>query len=529
MKQIFLIFAVVILTATINANAQSPEKMSYQAVVRDANNDLIKDTQIGMQISILQSAAGSTTVYVETQTPTTNENGLVTIEVGGGTVVSGDFSAIDWSAGPYFIKTEIDPAGGTSYTITGTSQLLGVPYALYAKTADSIQGGISYDEINNAPVASKIDSSYIVRFDRDDEDFINFGSFTGFTNSSSWAVIERVKMPVGTGADGGWHVFRGKAWGDKEGDIAIQLKSDNIYTWLRKGASWKNISYNNTFNEDQWYDICYQYNASTTTLELYVDGILVGQISVDPQDDSGNNNNMFWGGQDVDPSENEGDLYSEASIVIANQVWLQRVLTPEEIKNYDGHMDNDPAMYFSSEINSGSVSDASGNNPPGTNGNTPEYLIQTMELPAFNEPLHINDNVILSKNIQITGDIDNYSSSGMTVVAPVNANSTGFGAALYVSSDGTLKEANAGAVATMPCVALALESGTGDKEILLRGFIRNEDWAWTPGGMIYVSPTTGVITQTKPSASGQQVQILGVAISDDMIYFTPNLMLIEIK
>ncbi len=116
--------------------------MSYQAVVRDANNDLVTDTQIGMQISILQGAADGTAVYVETQTPTTNANGLVSIEIGGGTVVSGDFTAIDWSAGPYFIKTETDPAGGTSYTITGTSQLLSVPYALYAKKANSFTGNI---------------------------------------------------------------------------------------------------------------------------------------------------------------------------------------------------------------------------------------------------------------------------------------------------------------------------------------------------------------------------------------------------
>ena len=528
MKRIFTFFAAVLFTAT-SLMAQSPEKMSYQAVVRDANNDLIKDTQIGMQVSILQGATDGTAVYVETQTPTTNANGLATVEIGSGTIVSGDFSAIDWSAGPYFIKTEIDPAGGTSYSITGTSQLLGVPYALYAKTADSIQGGISYDEINDAPVTSHIDSSYVIEMDKSDEDFVNFGTFTNFTNSSSWSVIERVKMPVGTGADGGWHLFRGKAWQDKEGDIAISIKSDNVYAWLRKGG-WVSISYDHSFNEDQWYDICFQYNASAQTLELYVDGTLAGQqTGVAPQDDSGNTNNLFWGGQDVDPSRNKGDLYAESSIVIANQVWLQRVLTAEEIQNYDGHLDSDPAIFFSSQINSSTVTDASGNGHDGINGNTPQYVLQTKSSSEFNDPVHINDNVVLSKNIQITGDIDNLSSSGMTVVAPVGANSTGFGAALYVSSDGTLKEADANAVATMPCVALALGSGTGDKEILLQGFIRNEDWAWTPGGLIYVSPTTGVITQTKPSASGQQVQILGVAVSDDMIYFKPNLMLIEIK
>jgi len=138
MKRIFTFIAAVLLTATIKVNAQSPEKMSCQAVVRDANNDLVKDTQIGMQISIMQTTANGTAVYVETQMPTTNANGLATVEIGGGTVVSGNFSTIDWSAGPYFIKTETDVDNDGTYDITGTSQLLSVPYALYAKTAGDV-------------------------------------------------------------------------------------------------------------------------------------------------------------------------------------------------------------------------------------------------------------------------------------------------------------------------------------------------------------------------------------------------------
>ena len=132
----FLTFLAAFLV-TASTFAQAPEKLSYQAVIRDAGNTIVSNQAVGMQISVLQTTATGTAVYVETQTPTTNENGLVSIEVGTGST-SDDFSAIDWSAGPYFIKTETDPTGGNSYTITGTSQLLSVPYALHAKTAESV-------------------------------------------------------------------------------------------------------------------------------------------------------------------------------------------------------------------------------------------------------------------------------------------------------------------------------------------------------------------------------------------------------
>ena len=130
MKKLYTLVAAVLLTAI--SFAQSPEKMSYQAVVRNSGDDLVANQAIGMQISILQGSAIGTAVYIETQSPTTNINGLVSFEIGNGMIVSGTFAAIDWSAGPYFIKTETDPTGGSSYSITGTSQLLSVPFALYS-------------------------------------------------------------------------------------------------------------------------------------------------------------------------------------------------------------------------------------------------------------------------------------------------------------------------------------------------------------------------------------------------------------
>jgi hypothetical protein len=128
------------LLATVSILAQTPEKMSYQVVLRDASNVLLTNQEVGMQISILQTTITGTAVYVETQTKSTNTNGLLSLEIGTGTS-SDDFSAIDWSAGPYFIKTATDPSGGSSYSITGTSQLMSVPFAMYAKTSGSSTPG----------------------------------------------------------------------------------------------------------------------------------------------------------------------------------------------------------------------------------------------------------------------------------------------------------------------------------------------------------------------------------------------------
>jgi uncharacterized protein (TIGR02145 family) len=130
MKKIFTFLLVLLFT--IGAFSQVPEKMSYQAIVRDADGELVKSTSVGIKISILQGSESGTEIYVETHSKTTNENGLVTLEIGGGTPVTGTFAEIDWSAGKYFLKTETDPDGGTDYTISGTSQILSVPYALYS-------------------------------------------------------------------------------------------------------------------------------------------------------------------------------------------------------------------------------------------------------------------------------------------------------------------------------------------------------------------------------------------------------------
>jgi hypothetical protein len=127
-------------TVTLNVFAQAPEKMSYQAIIRSKVNSLVTNTNISLKIIVHQGASTGTKVYEETHLVMTNNNGLVSLEIGTGSIVTGNFSSIAWENGPYFIETQVDVAGGTNYNIIGITQLLSVPYALHAKTAERIVG-----------------------------------------------------------------------------------------------------------------------------------------------------------------------------------------------------------------------------------------------------------------------------------------------------------------------------------------------------------------------------------------------------
>jgi hypothetical protein len=135
MKKHLLTFLLVVLGITLYA--QAPQKFNYQAIARDNAGSEIAGQAVGIRISILDGGPSGTLVYQETQTKTTNNYGLFTLSIGSGTVVSGTFASIAWGSGDKYIKTEIDPTGGTNYTVAGNSQLLSVPYALYANQAAS--------------------------------------------------------------------------------------------------------------------------------------------------------------------------------------------------------------------------------------------------------------------------------------------------------------------------------------------------------------------------------------------------------
>lgn len=123
----------VILLISASVFAQSPNAFNYQAVVRDASGNIIANQSVGLRMAILQGSQNGTIVYQESFTPTTSDFGLANVAIGTGNVLNGSFANINWGNGPYYIQVAADPTGGTAYSLLGTSQLLSVPYALYAK------------------------------------------------------------------------------------------------------------------------------------------------------------------------------------------------------------------------------------------------------------------------------------------------------------------------------------------------------------------------------------------------------------
>lgn len=173
----------ILLFLSLSIYAQSPEKISYNAVIRDATNSLVSSKSVGMQISILQSTITGTIVYTETHSVETNSNGLISLEIGSGST-SDDFSAIDWSEGPFFIKTETDPTGGSTYTISGTSQLMSVPFALFAKTSGSSQTNAT--NITNNSTAIETNTTAI---ELNTEKLLNSSNFTSISFFSDYCKI----------------------------------------------------------------------------------------------------------------------------------------------------------------------------------------------------------------------------------------------------------------------------------------------------------------------------------------------------
>jgi hypothetical protein len=128
--------------------SQPPSLFNYQAVVRNSTNQLVTNSPIGLEVTILKGGVSGTSVYSETHLPTSNDFGLISLVVGQGVVISGIFNSVDWGSDSYFIRTRVDPSGGSNYQVESISQLVSVPYSLLAQEVvnDSVKDDDSDDQ-----------------------------------------------------------------------------------------------------------------------------------------------------------------------------------------------------------------------------------------------------------------------------------------------------------------------------------------------------------------------------------------------
>jgi hypothetical protein len=221
MKKIFTL--VTGLLAAVAVFGQIPQSFNYQAIARDGSGNVLANKPVGLQLTILDGSATGAVLYAETFSLTTNEFGLFTLGVGTGTVANGSFSGISWPIGSKYLKTELDPAGGTNYTLTGTTQLLSVPYALYASSAGtssnsywSVNGNNSIVNTNTGDVGINLGGSALLNTVQigsppgfggntlamgNGTQGMSFG-FAGATSTSTWFTNNNFALMPALGGDG---------------------------------------------------------------------------------------------------------------------------------------------------------------------------------------------------------------------------------------------------------------------------------------------------------------------------------------
>ena len=143
---------------------QAPDLISYQAIIRNNNNELAANVSVGMRISIIRGSAADVLLYQEEHSEKTNLNGLIYLNIGSGAPLFGTMSGIDWSNGPFYVKSETDPTGGKNYTLVVVSRLLSVPFSIYAKSAEKVTGPLTeLDPLFNASISkgiTAVDTAY---------------------------------------------------------------------------------------------------------------------------------------------------------------------------------------------------------------------------------------------------------------------------------------------------------------------------------------------------------------------------------
>jgi hypothetical protein len=179
---------------SITSFGQAPDGINYQAVIRKTSGALLTNSPVAIRVQIKQTSATGAVVFSERQTAITSAYGLVNLVIGQGTLLSGNFSTINWSTGNYWVSLGVDFSNGTNYVDYGSQRLMSVPYALYAKNAGNQLNQWRYGNIVPATTLGAMGDFYL--------DMIT-GNVYYKNSSTTWVLTGNIKGPTGaTGSAG---------------------------------------------------------------------------------------------------------------------------------------------------------------------------------------------------------------------------------------------------------------------------------------------------------------------------------------
>ena len=194
-KSIFLLCMWLFAACFLQAQDKMPQAISYQAVARDAQGRVIAEKTIGIQVEILKGSTIGTVVFSETHFPTSSKTGTVNLLIGQGTRKTGTFSSVDWGADTYYLQLSMDLSGGSNYEKVSTTQMLPVPYALYAAKAGVAENGGS----GNTDNMNTIKFTFVVNDDNVEEDL--YPLFSGELMKNSNDILLRFTLLYLDGVD----------------------------------------------------------------------------------------------------------------------------------------------------------------------------------------------------------------------------------------------------------------------------------------------------------------------------------------